>query len=132
MQEVPYKCSIDALVFLSLYDKAEREQRNKRQEITLENILSDVCEVFEQDVEKVKGRYGGNEITTCKRLFYFLAREKTEYSSKYIGRFMHADHSTVLVHAQTVRNCLRLREPKWGIIWRKYLSKSRLFNANDF
>lgn len=133
MSEVPYKCGIDALVFLSLLDKAEREQRKLRTDITLENILFDVCMVFREKEERVKGKSRKTEVVICKRLFYYLARQKTQHSLEYIGEFMGGrDHTTALHHSRTVAHYLEVKEPKWIPVWNRYLRDSKLFTKNDF
>lgn len=132
MSEVPYKCGIDALVFLSLFDKAEKEMIKKRRKLTLENILIDVCFVQMQEPEMVKKPIRRRELVICKQLFYYTARQMTAYSFEYIGKFMGTDHTTVIYHSQTVTNFLRMKEPKWMKIWRHYTKESRLFTLDDF
>lgn len=144
MRQLPYESNIDALVFLAKFDKeqrelkeqqeCEKEEEHRRSRIlTLENILIDVCKVFEQDINAVRviGRKAQN--VTCRRLYFYLARTKTAHSlieiANYVGGF---DHTTVIHHAQTVQNYLKVQEPKWMLIWNRYLENSTLFNRNDF
>lgn len=103
-----------------------------RKVFTLEEILHDVCTVQGQKINEVMSVSRRLELVICKRLFYFIARRKTHHSTKYIGRFMNSDHTTVLHHSQTVTDYLKVKEPKWMIIWEHYLQNSKLFNKNDF
>lgn len=72
---------------------------------TLQNI-SDVIKVITLvDIKKENSRL--REVVDARRIYGYLARKLTKYSSSEIGKFIGKDHSTILHYERTARELMR-------------------------
>lgn len=144
MPQLPYNCSIDALVPIALFNKEQKELREKQEQerqdelrskriLSLDNIFADICTVFEVAVEKCKTRTRFTEYIICRKIFCYVAKKKTGFSYKQIAEFIGGrDHTTAIHHTRKVEGFLKVKDPDFLADWKRFLENSSLFNQNDF
>lgn len=100
-----------------------------KNEYTLEEILSDVCDAMGQPIAKVKSRDRHKEYTICRQIYSYVSRIHTKYSlsqmSKVVG---YEDHTTIIANDKKVKAYLRLNDPSFIDHWEKYTENSNIWN----
>lgn len=136
MRQLPYESSIDALVSLSLYDKSERErieeEERMRKVFTINDLINDVCRVFECKPTDVLSGSRKYDFVICKRIIGYVAFKILGMKKTHIGKCLHLDHTTVIFYVKTVDGFLKVKEPGFMMNWKYYLINSEFVNKNDF
>lgn len=133
MTQLPYTCSMNALVWIAQSEKEKREEYRRNRLLTLENNLADICKAFEVDISKVKSNVRKAELVTCRKIFCYVAKIKTDGTYKSIAAEIGGrDHTTSMHHKARVEGYLKVKDPKFLISWEFYLENSSLFNEKDF
>jgi chromosomal replication initiation ATPase DnaA len=80
----------------------------------LEDILSAVSAASGVSVEAlkvgggIKGKRGSRDVTTARQIYCYMAREKTGYSLKKIGKVVNRNHATALYSIETIRGYVEI------------------------
>jgi len=99
---------------------------------TLEEVLKDACEALEITDKEVKSKIRKHEIVSCRMIFCYAARKKTNYSLKSIGDFINRHYTTVIHSCQTINDHFDTQDERFLADWNRYLNNSKLFNEYDF
>lgn len=95
----------------------------------LNDILSDVTDVFGISIEMVKSKCRKHKYVTCRRIYIYVATEITDASLTVISEVIGLkDHTTSIFHRDTVKNYLYVSEPVFLEDWNKYIESSRIWN----
>jgi len=115
----------------SIVDIATIVLRNKHKPLpTLDEILLEICEIFEADPEKIKAPGKPGEIVKVRYIFFYVASHilNKSISLKEIGHFMGGRHHTTVMFARD--NMIGYLDKEDGYIWKeweKYRSKSKIW-----
>ena len=93
----------------------------------LEEILQDVCEVFDQPVDKMMGPGKKEEVMTCKRIYCYVSTVITNATFKAIGAVILKDHTTVMHHRAHVLDWMSVNDPTFMETWEKYTKESKIW-----
>lgn len=143
MSQLPYQCSMNALVAISLFDKKERDRlvadvEAKNQQIrdtrvlTQSAILEDVCQVFGYEIERVRGKRRSEGLVLCRRFYCYLCCMKTKFSLNETALELKCHHASVIYHRDVVKNFLQVKDSEFMVHWQYFIHNSKLFVENDF
>lgn len=96
---VVYNCNIDMRLVERII---KRSMKINNQVLTIEDIISIVCEHYNVTEQSVKGKTRKHEIVLPRQIIMYLADKYIRMPSARIGRYMGRDHSTVQHSIQTV------------------------------
>lgn len=99
-------------------------------EPSLEEILVDVCNCFEQDISGVVSTSKKEELINCRRIFYYVASVLTSEKCIKISDFLsNQDHATFIHHETKALEWFKIQEPEFMYNWNKYVSFSNLWRT---
>jgi chromosomal replication initiator protein len=82
--------------------------KNKKKDITIEDIQRVVCQYFEIPEDLLRGKGRKKEIAFARQIAMFLSKKMTLYSLKSIGlHFGGRDHTTVIHAIRTIEHLLK-------------------------
>lgn len=119
----------------SIVDIAEQhaQRQRMRNNLTLDEILKDVCNAMDCDIKKVKSKNRKHENVICRQIYCYIAKLKTHHGFREIGEIIGSrDHTTVIHGKDAVIGYLKISDPKFMPDWDKYLDNSKLFTETDF
>lgn len=116
----------------SMVDIASVEMRRRfiiRHRYTLEEILQDICNLFEVDINKVKSSLRIGEVTKIRRIFCYVATEMTDESLLQIAITIGGhEHTKALTHRDKARDFYKIKDEKFMTDWAFYTISSRIWN----
>lgn len=81
--------------------------KDRKREITLEQIQSTVCDYFDLSINELHSKSRKRDIVQARQIAMFFAKKHTKHSLTTIGsKIGHKDHATVLHANRTVRNLM--------------------------
>lgn len=125
-------------MILCMADKKLQKQRDKEEErdtreSILNGLLSDVADAFNLDLAIVKAGISQDIVVLVRRIFYYIARQQTEYSYKAMVNVAgKKDHASCIYHIKKVRKYFKEKDPDFTALWNHYLNGSKLFTKKDF
>lgn len=82
--------------------------RTEKRELTIDDILSKVCDYFHISAEEVAGKSRKQEIVNARQIAMYLADKHTDYSRSHIGRrIANRDHTTVIHSCTKVSEAIK-------------------------
>lgn len=121
MTTIP-RCSIDVLVYIA-------DERRKKP-VTLQDILSEICVIFNQPLEKVKSADRHTEIRMCRYIYAYVAKKMTGHTFLTIAKVMGApEHSRCMHNIETVESFFKTKDSLFAEYWDRYLSESKLYRV---
>lgn len=145
MNTLQFNCSHFELVLLKLHNNYIRQQKKeeiiqRREEArsgrfshTLSEILTDVCNVFNIPVKKIKSADRSEDFNRCRQIFYYVARLKTKYPFRHMANLINrSNHSTAWHGYNTVKDWLDVDDPSFIPYWKYYIHNSSLYLPEDF
>lgn len=86
-----------------------RTQRYEQKPITIDSIISKVCEYYNVETEAIQSKSRKHEIVQARQISMFLASKYLDYSTSKIGAYIgKRDHATVLHAFSTVRDQMQV------------------------
>ncbi len=76
-------------------------------QMTVENVIGQVCKKYGLSEEDIKGRKKTKEIAMARHICIYIIRKLTDLSLPAIGRILGRDHTTVMSSIQVIENELR-------------------------
>jgi chromosomal replication initiation ATPase DnaA len=95
---------------------------------SMEEILQEVCSIFDIPIDKVKTPNRATKIMTCKQIYCLVSCIITNASLKAIGQCINNDHTTVIHHRDTVNDLMSVNDPIFMTDWIEYIGNSKLWN----
>lgn len=135
MKSLPKSSIGDILVHVDkkLERKRQAEEEGIKREAILNGLLIDVADAFQLDFEIVKAGVSQELVVLVRRIFYFIARQQTEYSYKSMVNVAgKKDHASCIYHIKKVRKYFKDKDPDFIALWNHYLKGSKLFTKKDF
>lgn len=135
MRQIPYNCSIDALVPIALVDKIKRDEEDMKRKAGLspELVLTDICQALGEPLIKVTSKSRKREYVLCRMIYFYVMRRKTRVTLVAMGEAAGGrDHTTAIHSIQAAKDYLDTRESEFMKAWDDYLDNSQLFTRNDF
>ncbi|MCQ2083121.1 MAG: chromosomal replication initiator protein DnaA [Bacteroidaceae bacterium] len=87
----------------------ERTQMFERKPITIDDIISKVCEYYSVSPESIQSKSRKHEIVQARQISMFLANKYLDYSTSKIGAYIgKRDHATVLHAFGMVRDQIQI------------------------
>ena len=106
-QSILFKREIDINLAERIVRKAVRINENKP--LTIETIVSKVCEHYKLDESVLHTKTRKREIVQVRQIAMFLAKKHTEYSASKIGHLIgNRDHATVLHACKIVKDLVEV------------------------
>lgn len=135
MPQLPYHCSIDALVPIALFDKEKREEeeRQRKSKLSPEVILADVCLSLGEPIHEVVSKSRKREHLECRMICCYVSKIKTTATLKEIGAANGGrDHTTVINSISVFKDLMDSKNQGLMNSWEIYLENSTLFTEKDF
>lgn len=108
------------------------KKNQKNNPPTLDEILLDVCQSFNEPIDDVLGKKRKEDLVKCRRIYFYVANVLTNESCDAIAGKINKDHTTYLFHIENCECWFRIGEPKFMSQWETYLSNTgvwyRYFN----
>jgi hypothetical protein len=105
-----------------------RSQRIKTKEPSLDEILEDICFVFEQPIDGIKSPRQLNDYVICRRIYIYVSHVLTNKSIGSISSLINKDHSCCLNHLRKCFGFFSINESGFMSEWHTYLLKSKIWN----
>lgn len=94
----------------------------------LEEILNEICFIFNIPIDKVKVPGRVTEIIKCKQIYCLVSCEITNASLYTIGKCINNDHTTVIHHRDTVMGLMDVNDSIFMKDWMAYTYNSKLWD----
>jgi len=105
-----------------------RKRFNEFRKYTLDEILADICLIFEEDIDKVKSSRRHGNLVKVRTIFSFVAQSITNRSLLEISIAIGGhEHTKALHHIQKARGFMKVQEPKFMEHWEKYITASNIW-----
>lgn len=83
--------------------------RNEVKNITIDDIIKTVCKHFGLELNAIHTKSRKREVVQARQVAMYLAKNKTDFSTSKIGKFIgNKDHATVLHACKTVKGQLEV------------------------
>lgn len=90
-------------------DVIEKTSRHKQKPITIDSIISKVCEYYNVEADSIQSKSRKHEIVQVRQISMYLAKKYLDYSTSKIGAFIgKRDHATVLHACNMVRDQIQV------------------------
>ena len=87
------------------HEVIDKNQHHEQKPITIESIISKVCDYYNIDESSVQSKSRKHEIVQARQISMYLAKKYLDFSTSKIGAYIgKRDHATVL-HARRPRPC---------------------------
>lgn len=96
----------------------------------MENILSEICEIFEEDIENIQSRSRKHGYVKFRNLFFYVACNilSKKIPLRIIGDFIGGHHhSTVVTARDAVKGYISNKDPWFIDEWLEYQEKSTIW-----
>lgn len=91
---------------------------------SLEEILTDVCRCFEQNIEMIKSHSRRSKYTVPRRIYCYVAHVLTNESCDSIADYINRNHTTYLDRVTQCFGWFEINEVNWMEDWNIYLNRS--------
>lgn len=75
--------------------------------ITIENIISAVCNFYHMDAEGLKGKYRRRGNVHARYVIFYFIRKYTKMTFKEAGLIFNRDHTTVIHGLETLKDIMQ-------------------------
>ena len=118
--------NILSIVYFASIDILRRKRIKK---YPLEVVMEDVCEVFDIDIDQLKGPSRKGVLPSARQIYCYVARvmhpnkswEEIAFSVGY------AQHSMALVNFEIVETALRIKDPSFLKEWYHFVEHTNIF-----
>lgn len=101
-----YNRDIDIALIQQILQKTNRREHRA---ITIESIISKVCDYYDVSVEAIQAKSRKHEVVQVRQISMYLAKKHLDYSSSKIGMYIgKRDHATVLHACKIVKDQLEV------------------------
>ena len=104
----------------------ERRMQLKRK-VTVVDILEDCCLVFNKTVAQIRSKGKTQELTSVRRIYFFVCCKLTNSSLKSISDNVLRDHTTCIHNRELVTNFLHVKDEKFMKDWNYYVKNSSIW-----
>lgn|SRR5574341_1940183 len=116
--------SIDVVVWLA-YD----EYKKKFSGITMDQVLEEVCLIFEESPVMVKSKSRERKYLFCRYIIAYVIYTLMQATLKEVANYLGGkDHTTIVASNEKVRTWIRLKDPAFYEYWLKYTEGSQIWN----
>lgn len=116
--------SIDTVVWLA-YD----ERKKKFSGITMDQVLEEVCLIFEESPVMVKSKSRERKYLFCRYIIAYVIYSLMNATLKDVANYLGGkDHTTIVASNEKVRTWIRLKDPAFYEYWLKYTEGSQIWN----
>ena len=91
------------------HEVIDKSQHHEQKPITIESIISKVCDYYNIDESSVQSKSRKHEIVQARQISMYLAKKYLDYSTSKIGAYIgKRDHATVLHACNMVRDQIQV------------------------
>lgn len=91
------------------HEVIEKTNRHKQKPITIDSIISKVCEYYNIDTNSIQSKSRKHEIVQVRQISMYLAKKYLDFSTSKIGAYIgKRDHATVLHACNMVRDQIQV------------------------
>jgi len=102
----------------------KRTQRIPTPSPTLESILIDVCNCFNQDIEMIKSKRRCIEYVNCRRIYSYVAHVLTNEACYDVASLINRNHTTYLDRVEQCFGWFGINEADFIEDWNAYTTRS--------
>ena len=91
------------------HEVIEKSQHHEQKPITIESIITKVCDYYNIDEQSIQTKSRKHEIVQVRQISMYLAKKYLDYSTSKIGAYIgKRDHATVLHACNMVRDQIQV------------------------